>query len=236
MAITINAESKSQVNRRRRSPRAGEGEEPTERSKEIVRVAGDLFLARGFEGVSLETIVAKTGGSFRDLYRKFGSKEELFLRVLSDLCDEVIAPLHAIERNLEVELPLEQVLSSIGKQVLATLLSPKLLELHRLILSEAKRFPALGNRWYETGPNTANRVLAAVLKRYSQAGLLQTADPCILAAIFLDSLINSLQLRKLTGLVVPQADIDQRVQLCVQIFLDGVRERHGNPASHGENE
>ena len=235
MTITVNATPGGRVNRRRRSPGAGKGEEPTERSKEIVRVAGDLFLARGFEGVSLEMIVAKTGGSFRDLYRKFGSKEVLFLRVLSDLCDEVIAPLHAIERNQGVELHLEHVLSSIGKQVLATLLSPKLLELHRLILREAKRFPELGSRWYEAGPNTANRALAAVLTSYSEAGLLQTADPCILAAVFLDSLINNLQLRKLTGLVVSQADIDQRVRVCVQVFLDGVRERHGNSTSHGEN-
>ena len=194
-----------------------------ERMRKIAHVAGELFLARGFEGVSLEMIVTKTGGSFRDIYREFGSKEELFLRVLADLCDEVIAPLNAIGATGKDGRSLEKVLSSIGKQVLETLLSQRLLELHRLILSEAKRFPALASRWYESGPNAANRVLAAVLAQYSETGPLYARDPCLLAAIFLDSLINNLQLRRLIGMAVSETEIADRVQVCVQVFLHGIQ-------------
>ena len=206
----------------------GEDEEREKRNKQIVRVAGDLFLARGFGGVSLEMIVEKTGGSFRDLYRDFGSKEALFLRVLSELCDEVITPLHVLSAKEKDERSLEDHLSFVGRQILGTLLSPRLLELHRLVLSEAKRFPALGTRWYESGPNAANRLLAAVLTHYSEAGLLCTQDPCTLAAIFLDSLVNNLQLRKLTGIPVSEVEIQQRVDACVQVFLHGVLERRGS--------
>lgn len=228
MSITTTTRKKVRVDQKIRLPGAREHKEQTEHGNKIVRAAGELFLARGFEGVSLEMIVAKTGGSFRDLYREFGSKEALFLRVLFDLCDEVIAPLQAMGVRESDEYSLEDVLSSMGKHVLETLLSTRLLELHRLVLSEAKRFPALATRWYESGPNTANRVIAAVLSRYDEVGLLRTHDPCTLAATFLDSLVNNLQLRSLTGMPVSEDDIDQKVALCVQIFLDGIRERHGN--------
>ena len=232
ICITMSIRKTTQVDQRHRSPKIREDEQLTRRSKKIVRVAGNLFLTRGFEGVSLERIVAQTGGSFRDVYREFASKEALFLRVLSDLCDEVIAPLHVIGAEEVNGRSLEDALSSLGKQILETLLSPRLLELHRLILSEAKRFPALGRRWFESGPNTANRVLAAVLRRYSEAGLLHTQDPCTLAAVFLDSLVTNLQLRKLTGIPVSERDVDQRVGVCVQVFLNGVRERHDKSSTH----
>ena len=221
----------TKLDRKRGSSFAVPGEEQTERTRKVIEAAGDLFLARGFEGVSLQDIVTETGGSFRDLYRDFGSKETLFLRVVSGLCDAVIAPLEAIGGSSGVERPLEEVLTSIAGRVLEALLSPRLLGLQRLILSEAKRFPALGSRWYEVGPNTANRVLGAVLQRYSEAGLLQTEDPCLLAAIFLDSLINNLQLRRLTGMTVSKADMDERVRICVQVFLNGVRERRSSSIS-----
>ena len=195
------------------------------RTKDVLQIAGELFLSRGYEGVSLEMIVTKTGGSFRELYREFGSKQKLFLRVLHRLCDEVIGPLDSTSdaddpENLE---PIEQVLSSISRKVLEMLLSPRFLALHRLMLSESKRFPALGKKWVEAGPNSANRAVAAVLARYSKTVPLAAEDPCLLAAVFLDSLINNLQLRKLNGMAVSSADIEQRVRICVEVFLNGVR-------------
>ena len=140
----------------------------------------------------------------------------------------MIAPLHVVSAKEKNQRSLEDHLSFLGRRILGTLLSPRLLELHRLILSESKRFPALGTRWYESGPNAANRVLAAVLTHYGEAGLLCTQDPCTLAAVFLDSLVNNLQLRKLTGMPVSELEIEQRVDTCVQVFLHGVLERRGN--------
>ncbi len=196
------------------------------RTANVIAVAGELFLARGFEGVTIGMIVAKTGGSFRDVYREFGSKQDLFLRVMHDLCDEVIAPVDDANpsQNEDLLRPVEQVLAIAGRRILEALLSPRLLALHRLILNEAKRFPALGQRWYEAGPNRANRTVAAILTSYIERGIVQPKDPCLLAAVFLDSLINNLQMRALTGIPVPAADIEQRVSTCVEIFLNGVRE------------
>lgn len=201
------------------------GSASRERTNNALHVAGELFLSRGYEGVSLEMIVAKTGGSFRDLYHEFGSKEKLFLRVMQALCDEVIDPLDSAgnAENPPLLKPIDEVLSLTGRRVLETLLSPRFIALHRLMVSESKRFPGLGKRWFEAGPNSANRAVAAVLARYSKAGHLSAEDPCLLAAVFLDSLINNLQLRKLNGMAVSNADIEQRVRICVQIFLNGAR-------------
>lgn len=201
------------------------GSDPSELRERIVRIAGELFLKQGFEGVSLEMIVAKTGGSFRDLYREFGSKKKLFLLVMRELCDEVVSPLHGQELlgGDGIACPIEDALYTLGKRVLETLLSERLLALHRLVLSEAKRFPALAKTWYERGPNGANQALATLLVKYENSGYLQVADASLAAAIFLDSLINNLQLRALTGHTVLAAEIDQRVRASVHIFLNGTR-------------
>ena len=76
-------------------PKSSEGRlhaPPAKRSSNVLEAAGELFLSHGCEGVSIEMIVAKTGGSYRDLYKEFGGKESLFLRVMSDVCSDVLAP------------------------------------------------------------------------------------------------------------------------------------------------
>ena len=219
MVILITEKAKSEMNHK-----SVKTDPSRIRTKVVLKAASDLFLAKGYEGVSLEMIVAKAGGSFRDVYREFGSKEKLFLRVLQSLCDDVLAPLERIGADSAQahRRSLEQALSEVGREVLAVLLSPRLLALHRLVVSESKRFPAIGRRWYESGPNGANRAVAEVIARYSERGQLSNEDPCLLAAVFLDSLVNSLQLRRLTGIVVSEADIEDRVRVCVRVFLKGI--------------
>ncbi len=192
----------------------------------MIGAAGELFLAHGYAGVSIEMIVERTGGSYRDLYKEFGGKESLFLRVMSDLCSEVLAPLRAAASAKDQrDVPVEKVLLAIGKTVLRTVLSPRVLALHRLMISEAARFPELATTFFEMGPASANVALAEFLTaRVASDGLL-VHDPEVSAAIFLDMLINNLQLRMLTGGVVQQAEINERVREATRIFLHGLRRR-----------
>ena len=197
---------------------------PAKRSSNVLKAAGELFLSHGYEGVSIEMIVAKNGGSYRDLYREFGGKESLFLRVMSGVCSDVLAPLRAAPLREDGQATtIENALLAMGSAVLRTLLSPRVLALHRLIVSEAPRFPDLAKMFFQMGPASANEAVAAFLTARSASDGLLLGDPSVTAAVFLDMLTHNLQLRALTGSKVRQSEIKYRVQEATRIFLNGVR-------------
>ena len=57
---------------------------------EILAGARAEFLARGYEGASMDAVAAAAGVSKMTVYRHFGSKEHLFSGVIRQLCDEII--------------------------------------------------------------------------------------------------------------------------------------------------
>ena len=208
-------------------PKGPKARAPSERAGKVLQAAGEVFLSRGFAGASLETIVAKSGGSLRDLYQVFGNKEALFLRVMDELCKEVLAPLRGLaldEKNRP--LPIEDVLLVMGRTIMRVLLSPRALSLHRLVISEGPRFPTLGKVFFQMGPSSANATLAAFLENRAHGGQLSIPDPGAASAIFIHALISDLHLRALTGGKVTRPEVEERVQEVVRIFLNGVRGAH----------
>ena len=172
----------------------------------------------------LETIVAKSGGSLRDLYQTFGNKEALFMRVMRDSCEEVLAPLRDLaldEGNRQ--LPIEVVLLEIGRSIFKVLLSPRALSLHRLVVSESPRFPALGKLFFQLGPSDAKGTIASFLESRAATECLHIQDTQAASSIFIHALISDLHLRALTGGKVAKAEMEARAQEAVRIFLDGVR-------------
>ena len=194
-----------------------------ERAATIAAVASRLFLQYGYKGVSLESIIAEAGGSYRDLYSAFGGKERLFETVLKRMCTEVLAPMKKALANPSLEaLPLEEALTHVGHVVLTTILKPEAIAFHRLMVSEAPRIPEVAKFFFSDGPESANALLGSFLaKRVSKTGF-ALEDPHIAAAIFLDGLINNLQLKVLTGGRVSPSEVTLRVKHVVRLFLHGV--------------
>jgi hypothetical protein len=75
-----------------------------------------------------------------------------------------------------------------GLQILRRVSAPRAMALYRLILAELPRAPELGRIFYEQGPVTFQRQLAALLRRASAEGHLDCRNP-ELAAMQLNSLI-----------------------------------------------
>jgi AcrR family transcriptional regulator len=199
---------------------------PNERAARVLKAAGEVFLSRGYAGASLETIVAKSGGSLRDLYQVFGNKESLFQRVMADLCEEVLAPLRGLvldERSRQ--LPVEEVLLQVGRTFARFLLSPRALSLHRLVVSESPRFPTIGRLFFQMGPSSVRDTVAAFLESRAKAGELSIADPHSASAIFMHSAVSDLHLRAITGSSIAASEVEARVQDAVRIFLAGVKVR-----------
>jgi TetR/AcrR family transcriptional regulator, mexJK operon transcriptional repressor len=190
-----------------------------QRRERIVRLAWPLFLKKGYDNVSIDEIIGVVGGSKATIYAWFGGKEGLFEAVVRQECSDVVLAIHADPAG-----SLEAQLTEIGQSFLAMVLSPPILEFHRLMVSIGRTFPATGRLFYETGPASAYSIVASwVAKQQKEGRISQEEEPYRLAVLFLDMLIGEHQLSWLTGM--PRAarrdKIDETVRIAVKVFLRG---------------
>ncbi|WP_300758906.1 TetR/AcrR family transcriptional regulator, partial [Janthinobacterium sp.] len=71
----------------------------SERRRKLLEAAGRLFLASGYDGVSMDAIVAEAGGSKATAYRYFGSKQDLLVAVVEYLCADFIIRLRQLDTS-----------------------------------------------------------------------------------------------------------------------------------------
>jgi TetR/AcrR family transcriptional repressor of mexJK operon len=197
---------------------AGRAETSEQRRERIIRAAAALFLKKGYDNVSIDEIIAVVGGSKATIYTWFGGKEGLFEAVVRQECQDVVMAIHADPAG-----SLDAQLTEIGQSFLAMVLSPPILEFHRLMVSIGRTFPETGRLFYETGPASAYGIVATWIAKQQKDGRIVEEDPYRLAVLFLDMLIGEHQLSWLTGM--PRAarrdKIDETVRLAVKVFLRG---------------
>ncbi|PYE81362.1 TetR family transcriptional regulator [Pseudoroseicyclus aestuarii] len=106
----------------------------------ILAAATDLFLERGLAATSCEAVAARARVGKASLYARYAGKEALFEAVVQ----------HALEgRSFRWQgpetrdAPPAERLALAGRAVLSQALQPVPLELMRLFMAEARRFPAL---------------------------------------------------------------------------------------------
>src|SRR4249920_2780402 len=131
-----------------RAPRRAESAE--RRQEKIVRAAAPLFLKKGYDNVSIDEIIGVVGGSKATIYAWFGGKEGLFEAVVRQKCEDVTVAI-----AVDAKGSLDAQLTQIGKSFLAMVLSPPILEFHRLMVSIGRTFPEAGRLFFESGPVSA---------------------------------------------------------------------------------
>ena len=133
-------------------------------------------------------------------------------------CQQVVLAIHA-----DTAGSLEAQLTEIGRSFLAMVLSPPILEFHRLMVSIGRTFPETGRLFYKTGPDSAYSIVATWIARQQKDGHITEEDPYRLAVLFLDMLIGEHQLSWLTSM--PRAarrdKINETVRIAVKVFLRG---------------
>jgi TetR/AcrR family transcriptional repressor of mexJK operon len=213
-------DSKQPVRRPPRGNARGPGRPETveQRRERIVRAAAPLFLKKGYDNVSIDEIIGVVGGSKATIYAWFGGKEGLFEAVVQRECQDVTLAIEVDARGT-----LEEQLTAIGRSFVVMVLSPPILEFHRLMVSIGRTFPETGRLFYKTGPESAYSIVAGWIARYQKDGRLIDEDPYRLAVLFLDMLIGEHQLSWLTGM--PRAarrdKVDETVRIAVKVFLRG---------------
>ena len=131
--------SARRVHARRPARGSGRIESADARRERIVRMAAPLFLKNGYDNVSIDDIIEVVGGSKATIYAWFGGKEGLFEAVVRQECQDVTMAIH-----VDTAGSLEAQLTEIGHSFLAMVLSPPILEFHRLMVSIGRKFPEIG--------------------------------------------------------------------------------------------
>jgi AcrR family transcriptional regulator len=188
---------------------------------EILKIATDLFLAKGYDGVSVDAIVARAGGTKTNVYKHFGGKAELFAAVIEELCQQIVHSFADIELD---GMDPEEGLREIGRRFLTALFTQRSVRQHRIVVAESVRFPSVGKRWFKAGPESARDPIAAYFTKLQKAGRLRSGvAPRRLAGLFLDMLSEEQLLRQLiAGAPTPSTrEVNKLVDDAVGVFLYG---------------
>jgi AcrR family transcriptional regulator len=166
------------------------------RNGKIQKVAADLFLKRGYDGVSIDKIVELAGGSKSTIYSEFGGKCGLFISSVENLCRQSNEPLAKIDYT---GLNLEQSLKKLSFHILKLITANRSVELHRLAIGEAVNCPEVGEAWYRHGPARTASFIRSVLETHRDE-LRKTTVPIERMAVMLhDSLTGDVLYRLLAG-------------------------------------
>ncbi len=191
----------------------------SERKRRAIQDAGTaVFLRRGYESASMDTIAAEANVSKQTISNHFHSKDELFRAIITDMIRTLVGPLSMAQT---AHSPPERQLRSFARDLLKHMLQPSSLALYRLIVAESARFPELGASIYGAGAGQLIRILADHLEAESRRGRLSVDHPERAAELFIGMLSGRVQLRALLGVHEPPGDteLDARVEHCVSSFL-----------------
>src|SRR6266508_2127297 len=161
------------------SASAGIEDEPRSRRKRkaIIEAATTQFVSNGYLGTSMDEIAALASVSKQTVYKHFADKKSLFIEIVISTVNEVSAPVYNEVINLQDSGDLEADLRDLARRQLAGGMQPRLLQLRRMVIGEAGRFPELGRAFYERGPQRTVAALATAFERPADRGLLQLQDP-----------------------------------------------------------
>jgi TetR/AcrR family transcriptional regulator, mexJK operon transcriptional repressor len=194
----------------------------TQKRRAILEAGTEVFLRNGYRGTSMDEIAARAGVSKQTVYKHFADKETFFTEIVTAMVDEVARPVQDEVHRLEDSGDLEADLRDLARRQLRSVMQPNLLQLRRLVIGEAGRFPELGKTFYERGPERTVASLAAAFEHLAERGLLRIEDPKLAAAHF-NWLIMSAPLNRamLSGEnePPPAAELERFVDGGVHAFL-----------------
>jgi TetR/AcrR family transcriptional regulator, mexJK operon transcriptional repressor len=207
---------------------AGDDErQATQRHRAILEAAAIVFLRSGYLGASMDQVAAHAGVSKQTVYKHFEDKQHLFSEVVTRTVDEAGEPTVNEVMNLRDTGNLEADLCDLGRRLLTRVMQPRLLQLRRLVIGEAGRFPELGLVFYERGPARTLAALSQVFGQLATRGLLTLDDPALAAEHF-NWLVMSAPLNRAMFLgrddPLSSAEIDRFSESGVRVFIA----RYGN--------
>jgi len=192
---------------------------PEERVGELLDIAADIFIARGFEKASVGDIAREAGASKGTFYSRFPTKEELFVAVIEHRLDRVFA---AVSDSLPPERPVEETLRGYGATLYRQLSDRRQVEIIRAVSAESRRFPQLARALYSLGPQRGIATLARYLGAKVASGELVDRPPEAMAEFFISSVSGGALLWYALGIREKKLGADEQrrhLETAIEAFL-----------------
>jgi TetR/AcrR family transcriptional regulator, mexJK operon transcriptional repressor len=210
----------------RKSPEPDDVAEDARRSprkhRAILAAATTAFLRGGYRGTSMDEIAKAAGVSKQTVYKHFADKERLFSEIVVSTVAEASDPVLAEVRHLEDSGDIEADLRDLARRQLTLVMQPRMMQLRRLVIGEASRFPELGRTFFEQGPDRTISALATTFARLAARGMLTLADPVLAATqynwLIMSAALNHAMLLGVDGPPAP-AEIARWADDGVRTFL-----------------
>lgn len=195
----------------------------------IMIAAAKLFLERGFEPVTMDSIAAEADVSKRTVYSYFESKAELFTSIMVAHCSSMGGI--ALPEVLANQDP-RKVLTQFGEVFVAMITSPRAIAMQRIVFREAERLPEIGQIFFSAGPSRHIAKLCAYLTQADAEEKLDIRDPEYAALFFMSAVKAPFHLSQLCGVMATpdRKAINQAVKSAVNIFLSA-----HTPNRNGDN-
>lgn len=191
---------------------------PDERRARYLAAARRRFVERGYDGTTMDDIVADVGGSKATLYRYFPTKEDLVGGLITEALDRSSADQGgpAIE-----DMPLREALTRLGRITHDVVVGEPAVAMLRLAMGEVHRFPELAQALWQVGPARSYARFHAFLEQRCDAGELDVPDRQFAAEQFLATIAGHIQLKVAMGIAQAPTDAERaaRVASAVETFL-----------------
>jgi TetR/AcrR family transcriptional regulator, mexJK operon transcriptional repressor len=172
----------------------------------------------------MDEVAAMAGVSKVTIYKHFSDKHTLFVAVVTDAIDEAKAGSQSLVDQLGTSTDIELDLRDFARRHVALVTQPHLIQMRRMIIAEAHRFPDLARAWHRIGTERGHATLASQIDQLVARGQLQVADS-LLAAQLLNYLILSVPLNEamFTGRDKPYSRryLNRYADEAVRVFLAG---------------
>jgi TetR/AcrR family transcriptional regulator, mexJK operon transcriptional repressor len=150
----------------------------------IIEAATAAFLEHGYRGASMDAIAAAAQVSKQTVYQHFGDKERLFRELVAATVQAASDPVHGEVRRLADSGRLEADLRDLARRLLTLVLQPVMMRLRRLVIAEGRRFPELGQVFYDLGPGRTIAALADTFAELARQDRLNAPDAKLAATQF----------------------------------------------------
>jgi AcrR family transcriptional regulator len=205
-----------------------------DKREEVLQIASETFLAKGFDGTSINVMAREAGISKESIYRYFGSKEDLFLSVIEREMAVYREGMAETGSHFEGK-NLKEALFLIGEATLKTASNSRTLAFRRLVFQMTAADSKVGQHYFQAGPDVAYQNLLKVFTHYNPESDFPFEK---LSRYFIGMVLHRPMLLRECGLLEPMSpeEIQTRCREVVEDFCKAFCRTLGDSAeSSSEN-
>lgn len=187
------------------------------KARQILNAAAELFLKKGFESVSMDSVAASAGVSKATLYAHFANKKELFVAVVAEETQRILEQIWEPRGSAQ---GVESVLRSVAANFIQVFLADRTVAFKRAVTGALPHFNDVGAVVFAAGPAKMTAMLAGFLKTAPASERLVIEDPERAARQFMNLTCGEFELGGALWMPRPSQDaVERTIDAAIEMFM-----------------